>query len=69
MKKNKWNSVSNLNYIAALCMYIASILYFINEDTSMGALFLCLGSSNLCIGTANKKKEDIKEQGNEKKDK
>lgn len=66
MKKNK---VSNLNLIAALFCYIAAIMSYSNKNSSMGAVYLCLGSSNLCIGAVNKKKEDLEENDNEKKDK
>ena len=55
MRKEK---ISILNFIAALCFYIAAIIYFIDNDTSIGVIFSCLGSINLCIGAVNKRKSE-----------
>lgn len=49
--KNKMKRMYILFYIAAALMYIASIGNFVKGETGMGAMFLCLGSSNLCNGS------------------
>ena len=63
MKNNEKNSnkkIAGIYYFASLCFYIAAIINFINEDNnSMAVVFLCLGSSNLCLGSVylNKDKD------------
>ena len=50
-------------YIAALCFYIVAITKFvIHDDTSMGVAFMCLGSTNLFLGSVclNKMKQSNK---------
>ena len=48
MKNNKGNkTVSVLNFLASFCFYICAIINFIN-DSGMGALYLCLGST-FCV--------------------
>lgn len=56
-KTNK--NVSILNYFTAVCFYIVSIINFINKDTSMGVIYLGLGSAFLCLGSVwlNKDKD------------
>ena len=50
MKNNKSNKiVSVLNFLTSFCFYICAIINFIN-DSGMGALYLCLGSTFLCLG-------------------
>ena len=60
MKGNK--IIAILNFVSSLCFYICSIINFIN-DGSMGALYLCLGSTFLCLGcvSLNKDKKDKEE--------
>ncbi len=48
--KNK-KSVSVIYYIAAVCFYIAAILNFVHNHTSTGVMMMCLGSSQLCLGS------------------
>ena len=63
MKNNENNSnkkIAALYYFASVCFYIAAIINFINgENKSIAIIFLCLGSSNLCMGGVylNKDKE------------
>ena len=68
MKNNEKNSnqkIAALYYIGSLCFYIAAILIFINGDNnSMTVIFLCLGSSNLCLGSVYLNKD--KDNGNNK---
>ena len=68
MKNNEKNSnkkIAALYYIGSLCFYIAAILNFINGDNnSMTVIFLCLGSSNLCLGSVYLNKD--KDNGNNK---
>ena len=73
MKKKKKNSnkkIAGIYYFASLCFYIAAIINFINEDNnSMAVVFLCLGSSNLCMGSVylNKDKDRDNVNKNNKK--
>lgn len=50
-------SVTTLNYITAICFYLASIINFINDKTTIGIVWLCLGSTYICIASLNKKRE------------
>lgn len=52
--------VSIIYYFAAVCFYIAAIICFFNGNTSQGVIMLCLGSSQLCLGSVwlRKNKED-----------
>ena len=59
MKKGIRKSI--LFYIASVLFYIASIIGFINGDAnSMAIVWLCLGSSFLCLGSMHRKKENDK---------
>lgn len=54
MKNKKDNTnkiVSTLNYFSSVCFYIVSIINFIDRNNSMGILYLCLGSTFMCLGT------------------
>ena len=63
MKKEKL--IALLFYAAALAFYAAAIIRFCGRgDTSSGFLFLCLGSSQVCVGSAWL----IKAKKNEKND-
>ena len=49
MKKGKLLPV--FYFTAAICFYAASLITFIvGDDTSMGVIWLLLGSTNLCFG-------------------
>ena len=73
MKNNEKNSnkkIAGIYYFASLCFYIAAIINFINVDNnSMAVVFLCLGSSNLCLGSVylNKDKDRDNVNKNNKK--
>ena len=58
MKDKK--KVSIIYYFAAVCFYIAAIICFINGSTTQGIIMLCLGSSQLCLGSVwlNKNKRE-----------
>ena len=68
MKNNEKNSnkkIAGMYYFASLCFYIAAIINFINEDNnSMAVVFLCLGSSNLCLGSVYLNKDKDKDRDN-----
>ena len=63
--KNK-KIVSILNYLTAVCFYIAAMLGYVN-DSSMATVWLCLGSVWLCLGSywLMKSKKDGKEDQDE----
>lgn len=55
---------STLWYAAALCFYVVCIFgFFGNNDFDV--LFLCLGSSALCLGSAEYSKEKKMKEENE----
>ena len=65
MKNKKDNTnkiVSTLNYFSSVWFYIVSIINFIDRNNSMGILYLCLGSTFMCLGTVwlNKEKNNKK---------
>lgn len=78
MKNNEKNSnkkIAGIYYFASLCFaslcfYIAAIINSINGDNnSMSVVFLCLGTSNLCLGSVylNKDKDRDNVNKNNKK--
>ena len=73
MKNNEKNSnkkIAGIYYFTSLCFYIAAIINFINWDNnSIAVVFLCLGSSNLCLGSVylNKDKDRDNVNKNNKK--
>ena len=63
MKKEKTSAV--LYYIASFCFYAAAIINFTsNRGNSMGVVWLCLGSTMLCLGSVwlNKSKKSEKDK-------
>ena len=57
MKKGINKSI--LFYIASVLFFIASALGFTNgNESSMAIVWLCFGSSFLCLGSIHKKKEN-----------
>ena len=65
MKKGINKSI--LFYIASVLFFIASALGFTNgNESSMAIVWLCLGSSFLCLGSTHKKKENNKTSTDDK---
>lgn len=66
MKKEKTCAV--LYYISAVLFYVVAAINLLgdNNDTSMGVVWLCLGSTMLCLGfvwlNKSKKKNDETEE-------
>lgn len=54
MRYDKISSI--LFYIAAALFYLAAIVYLVGRDTSTGIVWLCLGSTFLCLGSAKRQK-------------
>ncbi len=51
MKNNKNNKiVSILYFTSALCFYVCAIINFTGKDSGMGTMYICLGSTFLCLG-------------------
>ena len=73
MKNNEKNSnkkIAGIYYFASLCFYFAAIINFINGDNnSMAVVFLCLGSSNLCLGSVYLNKDKDRDNVNKNKKK
>ena len=57
MKKDNNKVVYVLNYFAAICFYIVSIMDFLSHDTRRAILYFCLGTVDFCIGTIWLKKD------------
>ncbi len=65
VKKSK--NKSSLFCIASFFFYIASIIGFVSGDSnSMSIVWLCLGSSFLCLGSVHMKKENDETKRNNK---
>lgn len=48
----------SLYYLTCVLFYIVAIINFFNSDTTTGAVWLCLGSVFLCLGTSSKQKNN-----------
>ena len=65
MKKGINKSI--LFYIASVLFFIASAIGFTSgNENSMAIVWLCLGSSFLCLGSTHKKKENNKTNTDDK---
>lgn len=59
-KNKKTNKIaSTLYYCVSVCCYICSVINFIINNTSIGVIYLGLGSTFLCLGSVylNKDKD------------
>ena len=58
MKKPKeYKMSSTLFYVAAALFYLAAIVYMVGgNNTSTGVVWLCCGSTFLCLDSAHSKK-------------
>ena len=65
MKKNK---VSSMLYFPSILFYVSAIFSFVNDDTSMGVVWLALGSSFLCLGSVHGRKANGSDSKNDKAD-
>ena len=71
-KKNELHTTATLFYIVAVIDYLVAISYFFGGgDTSLGIMWLCIGSTFLCLGAANTKrwKDEQNSAEKEKSDK
>ena len=65
----KYKLCATLNYISSTLFYLAALINFIWADQhSMGVMWLCLGSTFLCLGTLCAKKKNEPQDEEEKKD-
>ena len=61
MKKHK--ITATLYYVAAILSYISAIINFAGENTKyLAGLWICIGSTSLCLGISHSKKQQ-REQG------
>lgn len=59
MKKDKREKVCFRCFLAAsICYYIIAIVNFVDKNTTAGVIFVCLGSSFLCLSTTHLNKND-----------
>ena len=65
MKKQKKTAI--IYYLVAFVCYICSIVSFCSDSTGLGTMWLCLGSSNLCLGSLWVNKSKAEEEQNEQK--
>ena len=53
-KKNEQRTTATLFYVVAAIDYLVALSYFIGGgDTSLGVMWLCIGSTFLCLGAAS----------------
>ena len=65
-KKNELRATATLFYIVAAIDYLVALSYFIGGgDTSLGILWMCIGSTFLCLGAANTVRGKDKQAGTE----
>ena len=57
-KRGKNMDNKSLYYLTCVLFYIVAIINFFNSDTTTGAVWLCLGSVFLCLGTSSKQKNN-----------
>lgn len=66
-----YKKISTINYICSLLWYLATIITFLTEHelNSMGVMYLCLGSTFLCLGSVcyNKSKSNDENDKEDKK--
>lgn len=66
MKREKTCAI--LYFISSFCFYISAIINFVGHgDASKGVVWLCLGTTMLCIGSMWLNKSKKSEEGNEEK--
>ena len=55
MKKLKISAI--LYYVAAILYYISAVINFAGENSNyMAGLWICIGSTSLCLGISHSKK-------------
>lgn len=65
MKKER--NKSGLFYVASVLFFMASAISFASgNENSMAIVWLCLGSSFLCLGSTHKKKKNDKTNTDDK---
>lgn len=65
MDKNR--KIAIIYYLAAAVCYICAVIWFCGSNTSLGTVWLCIGSANLCLGSVwMKRSSDAENQENEK---
>lgn len=61
MKNEQKNNNERITFIcfivASICFYVISIMNFIDNNTSTSVIFLCLGSSFLCLSSTHLNKD------------
>lgn len=59
-KEKRGENMGNksLYYLTCVLFYIVAIINFFNSDTTTGVVWLCLGSTFLCLGTSSKQKNN-----------
>ena len=63
MKKDKREKICFRCFLAAsICYYIISIVNFVDKNTTAAVIFLCLGSSFLCLSTTHLNNKNNKDK-------
>ncbi len=61
MKNEQKDNKEKINFIcflvASISFYIVSVMNFIDKNTSTAVVFLCLGSSFLCLSSTHRNKD------------
>ena len=64
---NKKKKTAIIYYLVAFVCYICSIVWFCSDDSGLGAMWLCIGSANLCLGSLWVNKSKAEEEKDEQK--
>lgn len=68
MDRNR--KIAIIYYLAAAACYICTVVFLYGKNTSLGAVWLCIGSTNLCLGSVwMKRSGDAEEQAKQEEDK
>ena len=63
MDKNRKNAI--IYYLTAAVCFVCSVIWFCGGKGGFGAMWLCIGSVNLCLGTVWMKRSQDPETQNE----
>jgi len=56
-------------YLVSICFYIVALIHIISSDASDGVIWICLGSTFLCLGANAVNKANRKDNKNEEENK
>ncbi len=63
--KSEFNTSQILFYIAAALFFVVAIIHFIKDQNSSAVIWICLGSSLLCLGSSKALRDDASKKKDE----